>query len=80
MNSKQAKEFIIRKGIPMGDSKFTKMTPKNLIPLRRAKNRLLFYQEELEEWCKNELKTPGELDQDCYSRIVESAQLRIVKK
>jgi len=55
MNSKQAREFIIKKGIPMSDSKFYKLTSTCNIVFHRVGNRLLFYKEEIEEWCKNEI-------------------------
>jgi excisionase family DNA binding protein len=74
MNSRDAREFLLKKGIPMSKSKFYKLTSSYEIIFHRVGNRLLFYKKELEGWCDNQIVTPQKKRDADLNHIIQSAQ------
>ncbi len=77
-NSEKAREFIISQGIPMSKSKLYKLTSNNGIICHYVGRRLVFYRNELDEWCKQQIYTP-KIHRDFQMNIIESAQKKLFK-
>ena len=59
LNSINAREFVKDQGIPMSKSKLYKCTSSNQIPHRKTSgNKLIFYSDELTDWCNNQIINP----------------------
>lgn len=74
MTSNEARIYLLKRGIPMGKSKFYKLTSSYQIIFHRVGNRLLFYAEELDAWCENQIVTPQKNRDAVLDLIVQSAQ------
>lgn len=74
MNSKEAREFLIKKGIPMSKSKLYKLTSSNEIIFYRVGNRLVFYDKQLTEWCKTKIVCSQNNRNTVMDNIIHSAQ------
>jgi len=72
LNSQSVREFVIKRGIPLSGSKLFKLSAKNLIPHRKAGGRLIFYSDEILEWCESQIINPS--DTQLNRSIFESAQ------
>ena len=74
LNSNATRQLIISKGIPMSKSKLYKLVSSNEIDFHKVANRLLFYKEEIEEWCKDKIVTPQLKRNAAFQHIIGSAQ------
>lgn len=79
MNSIKAREFILSKGVPMSKSRMYKLTSNRGITCHYVGNRLLFFLEELEEWCDNQIFTPSSNLLESQMGIIQSAQNKLNK-
>ena len=78
LNSKGVREFVKERGIPLSCSKLFKLTSRNLIPHRKAGGRLIFYDNEIHEWCERQIINPS--DNQSNYEIFINAQLKSKSK
>lgn len=76
LNFKAALNYVITKGIPMSKSRMYKMVSSSNcdIPFRKVGERLLFYSNELDSWCKGQITNPKDSKSVSNMAVVESAQ------
>lgn len=76
LNFKTALNYIISKGIPMSKSRMYKMVSSSNsdIPFRKVGERLLFYSNELDSWCKGQITNPKDSKSISSMAVVKSAQ------
>lgn len=74
LNLEKAQKLVLERGIPMSKSKLYKLTSSNDIPHRKAGNRLIFFENELTEWCNQQIINPLCELSESKRTIVRSAQ------
>jgi len=75
LNSKTTIGFVRDQGIPMSASKLYKLSAKNGLPFRKtAGGRLIFYSDDLKQWCENQILNPKEINIVSTNSVVQSAQ------
>lgn len=80
LNFKDALSYIIEKGIPMSKSRMYKMVSSSNcdIPFRKVGERLLFYSNELDSWCNEQVINPR--DKKTNLSVIKSAQIKNLKQ
>ena len=73
MNLDELISYVKSKGIPMSRSKAYKLSSAGGIPLRRAGNRLIFLNEEIDIWCDDQIKAPKINNYINNTHIIKSA-------
>lgn len=74
MQSREAIEYLQGKGIPMSKSRIYKLVMSKSdsgLPVHRVDSRLLFYADELDQWCESKINNQNEFDQ---TSLIKSAK------
>jgi hypothetical protein len=79
LDFESAKVLIRERGIPISNSRLYKLVSSNTssLPFHKVGKRLLFFRNELEIWCQEQITSPVKINSQSINSVVKSAQKSI---